>query len=113
MERRTYPRVEVSHPVLYSSNNHPRPKVASTLDLSVGGTRIETPYGLIAGETLKLSIAIHPQVIECRGEVVHILWQDGEGLKAGVRFDDLQKQDELYLGQYISYLRESGKGDLE
>ncbi len=106
MERRTYPRVEASHPVLYSSNTYPRPKVANTVDLSLGGTRIETPYSLIAGETLKLSIAIHPQVIECKGEVVHVLWLNGETLKAGVRFDELSKLDRLYLRQHISYVME-------
>jgi c-di-GMP-binding flagellar brake protein YcgR len=106
VERRSHPRVQVSHPVLYSSNNHPRPKVASTLDLSAGGIRIETPYNLMVGETLKLSVAIHPQVIECKGEVVHVLWLDGETLKAGVRFEELSKLDRLYLGQHISYVKE-------
>ena len=34
-ERRSYPRVEVSHPVLYFTDIYPRPKAASTVDLSI------------------------------------------------------------------------------
>ena len=98
--------MEVSHPVLYRTDVYPRPKVASTLDLSMGGTRIETPYRLIKGERLEISIAIDPQVIKCRGKVVHIQWSDGERLKAGIRFKELSSHDRLFLGQYISYVME-------
>ncbi len=106
MERRAYPRIETSHAVLYRSNVHPRPKVASTLDLSVGGAKIVTPHSLMAGETLRLSIAIHPEVIECKGEVVHVLWPDGEKLKAGLRFEEISEGDRLYLKQYLFHVME-------
>jgi c-di-GMP-binding flagellar brake protein YcgR len=105
-ERRNHPRVKVSHPVLYFTDSYPRPKVGQTVDLSLGGARIETTHGLISGERLEISIAIRPQVIKCRGQVVHILWPGGEKLKAGIRFEELSKQDRLYLGEYISYLIE-------
>lgn len=106
MERRGCTRVEVSHPVLYRTDVDPRPKVGSTLDLSMEGTRIETPYRLIKGERLEISIAIDPQVIKCRGKVVHIQWSDGERLKAGIRFKELSSHDRLFLGQYVSYVVE-------
>jgi hypothetical protein len=105
-ERRSQPRVEVSHPVLYFTDTYPRPQAGSTIDLSLGGTRIETLYGLISGDKLEISIATHPQVIKCRGEVVDTQWLDGERLKARVRFEDLSKQDGLYLREYIGYLIE-------
>ncbi|NIS69341.1 MAG: hypothetical protein GTO12_10440 [Proteobacteria bacterium] len=103
-ERRSQPRVEISHTVLYFSDHYPRPRVGSTLDLSHGGTRIETPYGLRKGERLEISIAIDPRVIKCRGKVVHLLWVSSNKLRVGIRFDDLSKQDRLYLKQYISCL---------
>jgi hypothetical protein len=103
-EKRNYRRVEVSHAVLYIADNYPRPKVGRTVDVSLGGTRIETPYGLISGERLEISIAIPPQVIKCKGQVVHILWPGGKSLTAGIRFEDLSEQDRLYLGQYVSHV---------
>ena len=102
MERRSHPRVEVSHPVLYFNRICPRPKVSSTLDLSVGGTRIETPYNLILGEILEISIAIHTQVIRCKGEVVHASDSIIHGPKAGIRFEKLSSHDRLHLREYLS-----------
>ncbi|NIM99518.1 MAG: hypothetical protein GTO24_16035 [candidate division Zixibacteria bacterium] len=105
-ERRNHPRVKVSHFVLYFTDSYPRPKVSSTVDLSLGGVRIETPYGLISGERLEISIAIRPQVIKCKGQVVHVLWSGSERLKAGIRCEELSKQSGLYLGEYISSIIE-------
>jgi len=102
IERRRHPRVEVSHPVLYFPDIYPRPRVASTIDLSIGGTKIETPYTLVSGEDLGLSIAIYPQVIKCRCQVVHVLQPLGERTKAGVRFEEMSTQDQRYLSEYIA-----------
>jgi len=104
MERRSHPRVEVSHPVLYFNDIYPSPKVNSTLDLSTGGARIETPYSLITGERLEITIAIDPQVIKCRGEVVYVLDSMGEGPKAGIRFEELSAHDKIYLRQYLAHV---------
>ncbi len=102
IERRSHPRVKVSHPALFSNDLYPRPRVATTVDLSLGGTRIETPYSLLSGEDVDISFAVHSQVIQCSGQVVHVSWQEGEKLEAGVRFEDMSKQDRDYLGQYVS-----------
>ncbi len=106
MERRTYPRVEVSQAVLYVSHLYPRHKVANTVDLSLGGTGIETPYSLIKGETLQISIALRPEVIKCGGQVVHTLWRDGQKLKAGIQFEGMSEGDRLYLKQYLFHVME-------
>lgn len=113
IERRVYPRMKASLPVLYSSDIYFRPRVGSTLNLSIGGTRIETPYSVIKGERLRISIAIPPQGIKCRGKVVHISWLDGEKLKAGVRFEDLSKHDRICLREYIFSVMEQRKGEKE
>jgi len=107
-EKRNYPRVKVSHPALYFTHVCPRPRVASTVDLSMGGTRIETPYSLFSGEDLEISIAIHPQVIKCTGRVVHIQQVTGKRpeawhrFEAGLQFEEMSTEDRLYLGEYLS-----------
>ncbi len=103
-EKRSHPRVKASYPVLYSSHVYPRPKVGSTIDLSRGGARIETPFSLIPGETIEISIALNSQVIKCRGRVVSTSSLDGGRPAAGVEFEHISKHDELYLAEYISYL---------
>jgi hypothetical protein len=105
-ERRIHQRVEISHPVLYFANNHNRRQIGATTELSVEGTRIETPFGLAIGDRVEMSIAIHPQVINCIGHVVHTQGPDGEWEKAGVRFDYLREHDRLYLREYVEFLIE-------
>lgn len=87
---------------MYFTDICPRPKFVSTLDLSLGGTKIETPYTLVKGERLGISVVIPRWAIRCRGEVVYILKEKGEMSKAGIRFEDLSKQDRFHLREYIS-----------
>ena len=102
MEKRKDPRVEVSRPVLYFTDIYGRPKVASTVDLSMGGTRIETSYGLIAGERLEVTIPLRPQAITCRGRAVHVSMLQKGRMEAGIQFEELSEYDRLYLSQYLS-----------
>jgi hypothetical protein len=104
IERRNHPRVKVSHSVLCFSDVYPRPVVGSTVDLSLGGTTIKTPFHLMAGETLEISIAISPKVIKCKGEVVHIRCLDEDGPTAAIRFGGMSKQDRSYLREYVSHI---------
>lgn len=103
MERRNHPRVAVSHPIHYHRGTVPRSEVSSTLDLSMGGVGIDTSCRLAMGEILDISIAIPPQVIRCKGRVVHVLRLIGRRLKAGLRFEEMSRKDRLCLGDYISF----------
>ena len=93
IERRSHPRVDVAYLVLYIADRYPRPKVGSTIDLSLGGTRIETPYSLMEGERLEISIGIHPQVLRCRGKVVDTTQPDAERGNAGIRLEELSEKE--------------------
>ena len=104
MERRNYPRVKVTHPVLYLPDIYPSPKAAWTLDLSMGGTRIETPHLLVQGERLEISIVIRSKVIKCRGHVVYTELPTKDRRKAGIRFEEISEEDSVYLGEYISFV---------
>ena len=106
MERRNFPRVEATHPVLYFTESYPRPKVAWTLDLSLGGTRIVTSDSLTTGERFWINIAIHPEKIKCRGKTIYVLKPERGDMKAGIKFEELSVHDKLYLRQYLSYLLE-------
>jgi hypothetical protein len=108
VERRSYPRVEVSHPILYYRDTRGRPHMGSTIDLSLGGIRIETLYGLASGDRLEIYVSIHPHVIKSGGQVVYVLGYDGEWLKAGIRFDYLAGHDRHYIGEYIECIMEKG-----
>jgi hypothetical protein len=106
MARRSYSRVPASHPILYYRDVRPRPKVAETLDLSLEGAAIETRHPLTRGESIEISIAIGSHLIKCRGRVIYTLSLKGKRLRAGIRFEDLSKQDGLYLREYFHIMKQ-------
>jgi hypothetical protein len=101
VEKRRSPRFEVSHTALYSKDIFPRPIIASILDLSMGGTKIESLYSLTAEEGLEISISIQSRVIKCRGRVVYALGSESGKMKAGIEFQGLLENDRLYLSRYL------------
>jgi hypothetical protein len=101
IEKRTHPRIEVSRTALYSKDIYPRPTIASILDLSLGGTKIETLYSMRRGDKLEITIGIPPQAIRCRGEVIHVSLPENGKVKAGIQFDELSAHDKLHLGQHL------------
>lgn len=103
-ERRIFPRVEVSNPVLYFIDSHPGPNLGWTFDLSLGGARIESSNGLITGERFWMQIAIPPKTIKCRGKAVYLLEPENGNMNAGIKFEELSAHDKLYLRRYLSHL---------
>ncbi len=106
MERRNFPRLEASLPVLYFTDAYPSPNVAWTLDLSLGGARIESSNGLTTGDRFWMHIAIDRQTIKCRGKAIHVLGPESGSMTAGVEFEELSEHDQLHLRQYLSYVVE-------
>ena len=103
-ERRIFPRVEVSNPVLYFIDSHPGPNLGWTFDLSLGGARIESSNGLITGERFWMQIAIPPKTIKCRGKAVYALEPENGNMNAGIKFEELSAHDKLYLRRYLLHL---------
>jgi hypothetical protein len=106
LERRIHPRIEVSHAALYSKDIYPKLTLASILDLSMGGTKIESLYSMRRGERLEITIGIQSRAIRCRGKVVHVSLPENGKVKAGIEFEELPDHHRLYLRQYISYAME-------
>jgi hypothetical protein len=109
MEKRVYPRVESFHVVRYRKGFYSGQKVASTVNLSLGGAKIRTPYGLEKGEGLEIAIGFpaDSRAIECRGKVKYVLEQEDGRTIAGIQFERLLENDSLYLWQSLYYLKES------
>jgi hypothetical protein len=91
----------VSHLIYLQTDRSPNDQVVSTHDLSVGGAAIESVGTIGLGEMFKISLVIPPQIIRCKAKVVHALRLTGEKVRAGVQFEDISKQDILYLEGYI------------
>jgi len=106
MERRDFPRVEISNPVLYFSGSYPRPNIAWTVNLSLGGIRIESSNGLTPGGRFWMQFATDHQTMKCRGKAIYVFEREYGNMTAGIKFEELAENDRLYLGQYISNIME-------
>jgi len=105
-ERRSYPRIWVARSVLYTKEAYPRLTLASTLNLSMGGTKIESLYGLAKGDKLDITLGIESRAIKCRGRVIYVVERENRKIRAGIEFEELSAHDKLYLSQYLSHLME-------
>lgn len=104
MERRVHPRIELASTVLYSKDILPRLIIASILNLSLRGAKIESLYNLNKGEWLEISIPMGQRTLKFRGEVRYALRPENAKVRAGVEFDELSDYDTLDLSQYLSDL---------
>ena len=102
MGKRIFPRVRVSHPINLQSNRYSNDQTALTHDLSAGGAGIESGCSIVPGEMLRISLFISPQIIRCKARVVHAFRLIEEKVRAGVQFEDISKEDALYLEGYLN-----------
>ncbi len=105
-EKRNYPRIKASCSMVYSKDIYPKSTVASTVNLSEGGAKIQTLYSLDKDETLEISIAIAGQVIKSRGKVIHVVEREDGKIEAGIQFQELSEMDKFHLRQYLFQVME-------
>jgi hypothetical protein len=103
MEQRISRRVRVFRLIYFQSDRYPNDQVASTHDLSAGGAGIESGCSIVPGDVLRISLVIPPQIIRCKAKVVHALRLMAERVRAGVQFEDISKEDFLFLEGYLSH----------
>ena len=106
MERRVHPRVELAGTALYRKDIYPKLTLASILDLSVGGTKIETLFGMRRGDRLEITIGIGQQAIKCRGKVIYVLQPETGKTQAGIQLEELSEHDKHHLRQYLFSIME-------
>ena len=103
-DRRKYRRFPASHHVRFKYNG--RTRTSNTLDLSIGGARIETVFPMRVGEVIEVSIVIGGNTISPMSRVVHGREFPQLRYKSGFNFESLEQDDQDYLAQYLARLKE-------
>lgn len=99
-ERRKHPRSQVNCPVSFFSSGKLR--IAETLDLSLGGMRIQSRHVLFVGETYDFTVVIRGQGLYPKGRVAHVQTQSGLTYGVGVSFVELSKANKARLNRFLS-----------
>lgn len=98
-DRRKNRRFPVSHHARFDYNG--RTRTSNTLDLSLGGARIETVFPMRVGELIQVYIVIGGSTIAPVGRVVHGVQLPELRYNSGFNFEDLKKDDLAYLAEYL------------
>jgi c-di-GMP-binding flagellar brake protein YcgR len=101
-DRRRYPRFSASHYVRFKYNG--RTRTSNTLDLSLGGAKIETVFPMKVGDVIQVSIVIGGNTISPRGKVVHGKEFPELRYNAGFNFETMEPGDQDYLVEYLTKL---------
>ena len=97
-EKRKFPRFPIKKPLIYS--RYGRQLTIQTLNISLGGLKLEANFDLRVGEFVSLGILTNGTTIQCKGEVLAI-----EDLKnkihARLRFDSMSAPEYRKLSNYL------------
>ncbi|NIO21204.1 MAG: hypothetical protein GTN76_10795 [Candidatus Aenigmarchaeota archaeon] len=106
VERRKFPRVPVTESVMCL--RYGRPRTMRTLDVSLGGLKLEANFDLRIGESIDLAILTNGTRIYCRGSVLAIeeFWNK---VQARLRFTRISEVSFKKLSNYLGTLSR-GKG---
>ena len=99
-EKRKHPRLRVKCPVSFIFSETLR--IGETLDLSLGGMKIQSRYMLLRGETYDFTIVMNGRAINPKGKVVYIQNQSEFVYGTGVSFVNLGQDHQNRLSGFLS-----------
>ncbi|MBW2057106.1 MAG: PilZ domain-containing protein [Deltaproteobacteria bacterium] len=102
-ERRNSVRRRMVYPAIYTRlDERGRPydeKPSRSIDVSMGGMRLQSPFPVDQGERLDIDVALADRLISCRGEVVYVVRDGCVDFELGISISEIAERDRLALGQ--------------
>jgi hypothetical protein len=105
-EKRKFPRFPVSGQVICS--RYGRQMTMRTLNISMGGLKLEANFDFRVGETMDLAILINGTRIQCKGTILAIE-EFGNKVQGRLRFTRISEVSFKKLSNYLGTLSR-GKG---
>lgn len=109
-ERRKYPRYESVPEITYSYGFYSEPIEAKTLELSLGGARIETDVPFLVGESLEVNISVGEEEIDILAKVVHTHQISDTTFVVGLSFEDISETKREVLNHFFREYVENYEG---
>jgi c-di-GMP-binding flagellar brake protein YcgR len=114
-DRRSSIRLELVSPVVYTQFDNKGRASAQTpsksMDISSGGVKLKSGFVVHSGDMLEITMALGPNMVTFRGEVVHVTPAEDGSFEFGVRIDEIENQDKIALTRFvIQKCRNRGSG---
>jgi len=113
--RRGSIRLKMIYPALYTRYDdqgraYDR-KMSRSMNVSLGGVKLQSSYPLDSGEVLNISMALRENLINFKGKVVYVTGSEDQGFELGISIEDIANQDKIALTRFIYYFKGSGQGE--
>jgi c-di-GMP-binding flagellar brake protein YcgR len=109
-ERRRHPRYDPVPEITYSYGFYSEPLDAKTLELSLGGARIETEFPLLVGENLEVNISVEDEEIDVVAKVIHTHRVSDEAFYVGLSFENISEVKKKVLNHFFRDYVENYEG---
>lgn len=100
-ERRRFLRYDPVPEITYSYGFYNEPIEAKTLELSLGGGRIETEFPLLVGENLEVNISVEDEEIDVVAKVIHTHPVSEKGFIVGLSFEGISEVKKKVLNHFF------------
>jgi hypothetical protein len=105
-ERRKAPRFNVHHPVRFKRKD--RRKDCRSIDISLGGIKIETDGHVLPDDVLELTLLVRESMIKAKGKVVYVEELPDGNFHAGIVFEEMSDEGRDALTGYFSEIMSRG-----
>ena len=103
--KRKHERIEslnLSYICLDEDKNIVKQGMGRTLNISESGILLETHFPIEPKHTLQLTISLEEELLDIKGQPVHIRSIEGGKYQIGIQFQDLDQQSITILKKFIS-----------
>ncbi len=76
-------------------------EIGRTLDVSLGGIKLEVPSSKLPSSDISLRIALEEFVINVKGEIAHIESKDNGFSDIGIRFTEISESDLSVIKRFL------------
>ena len=108
-ERRKSVRHDMVYPTIYTrvdKQGEPRDqKPARSLNISVGGMRVETSFHVRRNELLEISVALADNLVTFMGRVIHVSLSKNQEYELGISIEDIENEQRIALNRLVHHLR--------
>lgn len=109
--RRESIRLSMMYPALYTrvdeKGNAYDQKMSRSMNVSLGGVKLQSNYSVDSGEVLDISMALRENLINFQGKVVYVRGSEDRGFELGISIEDIADEDKIALRRFIYYFKGS------
>ena len=107
-EKRKHKRINalnLSHVAINDSDTDVRQAIGRTLNVSESGILLETHFPIQSDQSVSLTVGIEEELVDIRGQVIHLLNGETGKFEMGVKFTDIGEEGIQAIREFITKFR--------